>query len=150
MTAGPALQRVLAGEHAAIYVYGVIGGRLSFASHAALANRVSAAYTTHRARRDRLEAMIRAAGRTPVAAEVSYQLPNPCRTTAQLTAAARVVEDRCAAGYADLVAATTGGQRAWAVGALTDAAVRELGVGGTPTAYPGAPDLRTNRPPAIG
>ena len=40
--------------------------------------------------------------------------------------------------YAWLVANTVGGQRRWAIDALTDAAVRELSYRGSPEIFPGA------------
>jgi hypothetical protein len=136
-----ALQQALAGEHAAVYVYGVLGGRVSASSHAELATRLSSAYVVHRGRRDQLTAMVRAAGGDPVAAEVSYQLPNPSRTAAQLTAAALVVERRCAEVYAAMVGNTAQANRQWAIDALADAAVRQLTFGGTPDAFPGVSEL---------
>jgi hypothetical protein len=136
-----ALQEALAGEHAAVYVYGVLGGRVSSSAAPVLSSRLTSAYTTHRGRRDQLTAMVRAAGGEPVAAELSYRLPNPSRTTSQLRAGALVTERRCAAVYAGTVGSTSRGARAWALGALADTAVRELSFGGAPTAFPGAPEL---------
>jgi hypothetical protein len=52
-----------------------------------------------------------------------------------------VVEQRCAAVYADMVGSTSRGDRRWAVAALADTAVRVLEVGGTADAYPGLPEL---------
>jgi hypothetical protein len=136
-----ALQQALAGEHAAVYVYGVLGGRVSSSAAPVLAGRLSSAYTVHRGRRDQLTAMVRSAGGEPVAAEVSYRLPNASRTEAQLAAGALLIEQRCAAVYAVTVGSTSRDARAWAVGALTDAAVRELSFGGSPAPFPGAPEL---------
>jgi hypothetical protein len=136
-----AMQATLAGEHAAVYVYGVLGGRVSSSEQPTLADRLTTAYTTHRARRDQLTARVRHAGGDPVAAELSYRLPDPARTAAQLSAAAREIERRCAAVYAVAVGSTSRADRAWALGALTDAAVRELSFGGSPTEFPGAPEL---------
>jgi hypothetical protein len=141
MTPLEALQEALAGEHAAVYVYGVLGGRVSSSATPVLAGRLTSAYTVHRGRRDQLTAMVRAAGGEPVAAEVSYRLPNPSRTAAQLAAGALVTERRCAALYAATVGSTARSARAWALGALTDAAVRELSFGGSPAPFPGAPEL---------
>ena len=81
MTPLEALQQTLAGEHAAVYVYGALGGRVSASAQPDAGRRGSrAAYTTHRGRRDQLTAMVRAAEGDPVAADVSYELPNPSRT----------------------------------------------------------------------
>ena len=141
MTPRDALQQTLAGEHAAVYVYGVLGGRVSASDQAALATRLSSAYTVHRGRRDQLVAMVLAAGGEPVAAEVSYQLPNPSRTAPQLTAAALVVERRCAEVYAAMVGSTARANRQLAIDALADAAVRQLTFGGTPEPFPGVAEL---------
>jgi hypothetical protein len=141
MTPVQALQETLAGEHAAVYVFGVLGARLSASAQPDLLGRVVAAYGVHRQRRDRLTAMVRTMGADPVAAEVSYVLPNEARTAAQLDAAALVTERRCASVYAQAVGSTSRAERRWAVEALTDAAVRQLGFGGRPDAFPGVPEL---------
>jgi hypothetical protein len=136
-----ALQTTLAGEHAAVYVYGVLGGRVSVSADPGLAALVASAYTTHRGRRDQLIAMVRAAGAEPVAAEVAYELPNPARTSGQLRTAAEDTERRCAAVYADMVGSTSRAQRQWAIDALSDSAVRALGFGAAPEPFPGVPEL---------
>jgi uncharacterized protein (UPF0261 family) len=131
----------LAGEHAAVYVYGVLGGRVAASDHPELSGRLVAAYTTHRGRRDQLTAVVRAAGAEPVAADVSYVLPNAAVRADQLAAAARVVERRCAEVYAQAVGSTSRSDRRWALAALTDAAVRELGFGAGAEAFPGVTEL---------
>ena len=141
MTPVEALQAALAGEHAAVYVYGVIGGRVSLSAQPDLWADVRSAYTIHRGRRDQLIAMVRATDTEPVTAEVSYQLPVPARSPAQLKAAALELEQRCSAVYADLVASTSGANRQWAIDALDDAAVRQLGFGGEPEVFPGISEL---------
>ena len=141
MTPLEALQRALAGEHAAVYVYGVLAGRVSMSRQPTLATALGTAYAAHRQRRDELTAMVSAAGGEPVAAEVSYRLPNASRTASQLTSAALVIERRCAAVYADTVGSTSRAERRWAVEALTDAAVRQLSFGGAPESFPGVPEL---------
>lgn len=141
MTPREALQRALAGEHAAVYLYGVVGGRVSVSTHAELWQRVRDAYNLHRGRRDQLVSMVRTAGAEPVAAEVSYELPNPAMTPAQLERVALEVEQRCAAVYADTVGNTSGANRQWALDALEDAAVRLLGFSGEPEPFPGLGEL---------
>jgi hypothetical protein len=141
MTPRAALQQTLAGEHAAVYVYGVLGGRVSASAQEQLATALTSAYVAHRGRRDQLHAMVRAAGGKPVAAEVSYELPNPSRTVPQLRAAALVTEQRCAEVYAAMVGSTAQANRQWAIDALADAAVRELTFGGVPQPFPGVPEL---------
>lgn len=141
MTPQEALRFALAGEHAAVYLYGVIGGRVSVSAQPVLWQRVRDAYNLHRGRRDQLVAMVRAAGADPVAAEVSYELPNAAMTPEELEAAALEVEERCAAVYADMVGSTAFANRQWALDALEDAAVRLLGFGGEPEPFPGIGEL---------
>jgi hypothetical protein len=141
MTPQEALQSALAGEHAAVYLYGVVGGRVSVSTQAELWQQVRDAYNLHRGRRDQLVAMVRAAGADPVAAEVSYELPNGAMTAQELADAALDIETRAAAIYADMVGSTSGANRQWALDALEDAAVRLLGFGGEPEAFPGIGEL---------
>ena len=135
------LQATLAGEHAAVYVYGVLGARVSASAQPGLAARLSSAYSAHRGRRDQLTAMVRATGASPVAARLGYQLPTTGRSPGRLAAAALVTERRCAAGYAAAVATTSRSDRRWAIDALTDSAVRQLSFGGGPGPFPGAEEL---------
>jgi hypothetical protein len=141
MTPQEAVQKTLAAEHAAVYLYGVIGARVSASGQPELWRRVREAYTQHRGRRDQLVAMLRAVDADPVAAEVSYDLPKPARTPRQLERAALHVEERCAAVYADMVGNTAHANRQWALDALEDAAVRLLGFGGTMEPFPGIGEL---------
>jgi hypothetical protein len=135
-----ALQDTLAGEHAAVWVYGVLGGQASRSRNPRLYDEVDRAYRTHRGRRDQLVRMVTDLGGNPVASEVGYALPNGAGTPAQVEAAALVTERRCASTYAALVARTTT-RRRWAIEALTDAAVRQLRLRGSPETLPGAGDL---------
>lgn len=124
-----ALQSALAAEHAAVHAYGVVGGVLGLSSADA-----SAAYAVHRGRRDQLITMI---GRRAVAAEPAYELPFEVGGPAKARRLAAQVEQRCADVYADVVANTTGANRLYAARALTDCAVRALGWGAEPEAFPG-------------
>lgn len=141
MTPTEALQGALAAEHAAIYVLGAVGARVSAGAEAPLWQAVRDGYTVHRGRRDQLRAMLRAAGAEPVAAEVAYELPNAAATPAELRAAALLVESRCAAVYADTVGSTSRASRQWALDALEDAAVRMVRLGAAPVPFPGAAEL---------
>ena len=141
MTPVDALQVTLAGEHAAVHVLALVGARVSVGAEPGLAEQVRTAYAVHRGRRDQLIAMVREAGSSPVAAEVSYEPATPAVTPAQVRLAAQVVEARCAAVYADLVAGTAGANRQWALDALEDAAVRALGFGARPEPFPGLGEL---------
>ena len=132
-----ALQQTLAAEHAAVHVLALVGGRVPISSQPELAERVRAAYTLHRGRRDQVVAMVRQAEAEPVPAEVSYEPATPARTPAQLRRAALAVEQRCTAVYASMVGGTAGANRQWALDALEDSAVRALGLGGRAEPFPG-------------
>lgn len=141
MTPLEALQATLAGEHAAVYVYGVLGGRTSASAEPSLASALRAAYDVHRARRDQVTAMIRVRGEEPVVSEVSYVLPNAADTAARCRRAAAEIEQRCTEVYAAAVGSTSRANRQWAIDALADAAVRQLTFGVAATAFPGVPEL---------
>jgi hypothetical protein len=130
-----AAQLVLAGEHAAVYAYGVMGGR-SPALAAGLATRN---FVVHRARRDALTTSIRAGGADPVAAEPGYALPVDVAAAAPARQLGQQVEDRCSVLYAALVAAAPASTqpRQQAVTALSDAGLRLLDWGGQAAALPG-------------
>lgn len=141
MTPLEALQATLAGEHAAVYVYGVLGGRVSASAEPALSAALRSAHDVHRVRRDQVTAMVRASGEEPGAAAVSYELPNRADSARRCRAAAAVIEKRCAGVYAAMVGSTARANRQWAIDALADAAVRGLTFGVEPSAWPGAPEL---------
>lgn len=138
MTDTDALQTTLAAEHAAVYLYGVLGGRTSRSRTPQLFDAVSAAYAAHRARRDHLVRELTDAGVDPVAAEAAYEVPRPLETPAQVERAGLDLERSCAATYAYLVASTVDDRRRWAIAALNETAVRELAFRGTPEMFPGA------------
>jgi hypothetical protein len=133
-----ALQVALAGEHAALYVYGVLGAQTSVSATPQLFADVSEAYETHRTRRDHLTGLVLEEGGTPVASEPAYEIPGGLGTPSAVSAAALRLERRSASTYAWLVANTVGDQRRWAIDALRDAAVRELSFRGSPEIFPGA------------
>ena len=132
-----AIQETLAGEHAALWLYGVCGGRASESAEPALYAALRSGYDVHRAQRDQLVRTVRDLAAEPVPAAVAYAVPAPLSSPADLRRAAAEVEDRCAATYASLVARSVGDQRRWAVSALTAAALRSLTLGRTPEDLPG-------------
>ena len=134
-----ALQRTLAAEHAAVYIFGVLGGRAAVLGLSPLRPALETASATHLTRRDQVRVLVRRAGGDPVAAEPAYDLPRALTTPAQITAEALRVERACVATYAALVAATTGSDRAWAVVTLSAGALSELSFGGPPLPLPGLP-----------
>ena len=138
MTETDVLQEVLADEHAAVYVLGVLGARTSQSGAPDLYATLRAAYDAHRGRRDQLTGLVAAAGATPEAAATAYDLPTGLETPEGVTLAGLELERACEDVYAAAVASTTGEDRALMIGALNDAAVRALGLRGTPEMFPGA------------
>lgn len=138
-----ALQETLAAEHAAVHVYAALGGRASGLADPTVAQRLEAAYEAHRARRDQLRSTIADLDKQPVAAAAGYRVDVRSSDPEELLRVARLTEDRCAGFYAQLVASSVGAQRRWAITALTDAAVRLMTLGGSPTPYPGADELES-------
>ncbi|WP_235737647.1 ferritin-like domain-containing protein [Nocardioides alcanivorans] len=131
------LNEVLTGEHAAVWLLATLGGRLSAAANPDLNTAVRGAHGMHRARRDQLVQRLLDLEATPAAAALAYELPNAASNAEQIRRAALQVETRCTALYSDLVSRTDGGDRSWAVRALLDSAVRQLGLGGSPSDLPG-------------
>lgn len=123
------LQEALSAEHAAVFAYGVIGGVLRDNNELAVA-----AHDAHRGRRDQLLSRL---GERAVPAEPAYSLPFRVDHPRQARRLARVVEQRCAAVYADVVSRTTGAERALAAEVLTECAVRALSWGADPEPFPG-------------
>ena len=136
-----ALQATLAGEHAALYLYGVFGGRTSRAASPTLYAVLRQGYDVHRWQRDRLVRSLRDLGAEPVAAAVAYALPTPLASEIDVQRQALDLERRCAATYAALVARSVGDLRRWAGVALTGTAVRQLGLGDEAQAFPGIDEL---------
>ncbi|MFN8194864.1 MAG: ferritin-like domain-containing protein [Nocardioidaceae bacterium] len=134
------LQQTLATEHAVVYAYGVVGGRTSQSADAELFAALSAAFDAHRARRDGLEAAIRSQDSDPVPAEAAYDVAAPLTRT-EVVAAASGLERAAAEQYAAVVSAAATGDRAWAVGLLSDAALRAGRFGLVAEPFFGAPDL---------
>ena len=128
-----ALQAALAAEHAAVYGYGVVGGRIREGRR----TEARSAYDAHRARRDALTREIRDLGATPVAAAPAYALPFAVPDAGAAVRLAAELEDRVAGVYSDLVRATGGEQRRSAAEALREAAVRAVRWNGGSVAFPG-------------
>jgi hypothetical protein len=128
-----AVQAALAAEHAAVYGYGVVGGRVREGRR----QEAKTAYDAHRARRDALVREVRDLGGTPVAASAGYALPFPVPDSAAAVELAAELEDRVAGVYSDLVRAATGGLRGTAAEALREAAVRAVRWRGGSVPFPG-------------
>ena len=136
MTELAALEAALAAEQAIVYGYGVIGARTREATRAHATNALAA----HVLVRDRVTALIRAAGATPAAAEPAYQLPFDVTSTASARQLGAHLEQGAAGAAWDLVAASPAGSatRANAIIWLSQAAQRAAYWGGR-QALPGQP-----------
>ncbi|WP_405950942.1 ferritin-like domain-containing protein [Streptomyces prunicolor] len=128
-----ALQAALAAEHAAVYGYGVVGGRIREGRR----TEAKAAYDAHRARRDALVREVRDLGGRPVAASAAYALPFAVPDSAAAVRLAAELEDRVAGVYSDMVRASTEGVRGTATEALREAAVRAVRWRGGSVPFPG-------------
>ncbi len=131
-----ALAAVLAAEQAALYAYGVVGGRVA-RSRRRLAQD---ALTRHAARRDLVAGRLSAAGRTPSPASPGYALPFPVDSERSARALAARVEEAVAAATADLVAAARGSARLEAGRWLAEAATTAWRWGAATTSFPGLPE----------
>ncbi|MFD4577956.1 ferritin-like domain-containing protein [Streptomyces sp. NPDC058417] len=128
-----ALQAALSAEHAAVYGYGVVGGRVREGRR----TEARAAYDAHRARRDALAREVRGRGAEPIAASAGYALPFAVPDSAAAVRLAAELEDRVAGVYSDLVRATAGARRREAATALREAAVRAARWRNGSVAFPG-------------
>lgn len=137
LTPVQALQKALAGEHAAVYLYGILGAHASKSRQPSLFAELESTYAGHRAARDDLTVLISAHDVEPVAAAVSYELPGTVGSSEQITATALTIERRMTLLYGELVGHTAGRQRSWAIGQLDRSALRELRFGARPSRFPG-------------
>ncbi|KAA0922277.1 ferritin-like domain-containing protein [Streptomyces apricus] len=128
-----AVQAALAAEHAAVYGYGVVGGRIDEARR----TEARAAYDAHRARRDDLARSVRDLGGEPEPAAAAYALPFRMTDSGSAVRLAAELEDRVAGVYSDLVRAAEGERRRAAAEALREAAVRAVRWRGGSVAFPG-------------
>ncbi|MDJ1132621.1 ferritin-like domain-containing protein [Streptomyces iconiensis] len=144
MTELAAAQAALRAEHAAVYGYGVVGGRITEERK----NEARAAYDAHRARRDALRRTVRGLDGKPAPAAAAYALPFAVPDSAAAVRLAAELEDRVAGVYADLVRASEGARRREAAGALREAAIRSARWKGSGVAFPGLTELGSADAPA--
>lgn len=139
-----ALQSALEAEHATIYGYGVVGGRVAESRR----DDVRAAYDGHRARRDALRRDVKGLGGTPRPASAAYALPFAVPDGDAAVRLAAELEERLATVYAALVRAGEGARRREAAGALREAAVRAVRWRGSGVAFPGLGEREGSKRPA--
>jgi Domain of unknown function (DUF4439) len=116
-----ALQTALAAEHAVIWGYAVIGGRIG----PVLRPEVADADAEHRGRRDATALAVRKLGGDPAPTHASYALPYQVTDRSSALRLAVHLEEGSAAAWRFVVAsATEVSTKRVALAALTDAAVR--------------------------
>ena len=139
-----ALNRLLAGQHAAVYAYPLIIAR-------AAKNRSDLAWNlwqAHRADRDLLTDRLAGEGAQPVPTEPAYNLGRGPFTTARTVTLAVTIERGLAALAADVIAAATGADRALGADQLVLAARRTASWTGQPLALPGQLATPATPPPS--
>lgn len=124
----------LAGADAAVYAYGLCGAHLTGADRTAALD----AMAVHRDRRDRLRALVTAAGGTPSPAAAAYDPPFAVTDAAGARRLAGLVEDRCAGSMAAAAAQLSGDDRAWAAAAAAQSAVLHVRWTGTAPVWSGS------------
>lgn len=140
-SAARSLGAALAGEHAAVYAYGVLGVHLADAQ----AEQARAAESIHRDRRDALLVQLAGLGTAGPPAAAGYRLPFAVTDGASAIKLAVQVEDRTAALWRATLADLDGAQRRTALDALVDSALRGTrwrqagGITPLATPFPGRP-----------
>ncbi|WP_370019685.1 ferritin-like domain-containing protein [Planotetraspora sp. GP83] len=132
-----ALAKALAAEHAAVYAYGVVGGKTT----GRLRARASIGFDAHRARRDQLRTLIAQRGGTPSEPGPTYQLPFEITTASDAVRLAVLVEERLTTAYLELAADPDASLRRLAALAAQECATRAYGWRPAITAFPGMPGL---------
>ena len=138
-----ALQGALAAEHAAIWVYALVG---AFVPNA-LNTRLNEAATAHQARRDATERILIDAGTSPVPPEPGYLTPEPVTDAASALQLVITAETDAASAWRSVVERSPADEdlRGTALEALSEAAVRatrwRATAGATPLTvpFPGTP-----------
>ena len=134
MSEAEALQAALAGEHACVFGYGVVGAAVDADREPAARD----AYDGHRLRRDEITDLLRRRGEEPVAALAGSALPFPVTGPAEAGELAALLEARLAVALAGLVReAGSAALRERSARWLAETAVRGAGWSGSVTGLPG-------------
>lgn len=142
-TDSDALADALRAEQAAIYAYGTV----SAYSRPGRKDRIAGHIAAHRARREAVIGVLTDAGRPAPAAAAGYTLPFPVDDPESAARLAVTAEQDCTVAWRSVLErARTDGTRAFAVPALSDAAVRAgkwrvaLDAAPPTVPFPGTPD----------
>ncbi|HET8614388.1 MAG TPA: DUF4439 domain-containing protein [Actinomycetales bacterium] len=131
-----ALAAVLQAERAAVYGYGVVGGKVGRAQRQQASSRLD----WHALNRDAVAAQLSLAGSTPPPGPAAYALPFEVDDEASARSLAVHLEVGVAACYADLVGAAPAARRIDAAQALSACAVAAQRWGAVVGAFPGLPE----------
>ena len=144
MTVVEALQRALAAEHQAVYLYEYAGGRAASYAGKGLAKRLYGAWSDHQELRTWLETTVSGLGAHPVAAELVYPTPN-VTTVQKAKSVAKRAERDCLIAWLEVVAAADPGSeiRSHALTCYSQAGLRGVSFGARPQALPGLGPDRT-------
>ena len=126
---------VVTGEDAAIYAYSVAGAQVPTGSR----QRAVAGLTAHQSNRSRAAALITELGGTPPPGSAGYVLPADIATAKVARATMAGVDNALVAIYADAAAAADADVRRWAARTAAEYAVRAIGWGADPQAFPAGP-----------
>ena len=131
-----ALQTTLAGEHAAVYAFAAVGGRLEVDGSDAEAKAARQSFDVHRSRRDSLTTRVRGLDAVPVASAGAYDV-GPMATVDDARQVAGEVELGLTGPYAELVSALTPDQRDAPARWLVESTVRAQAWGAQVPDFPG-------------
>ncbi len=135
MTPVEAWTAVVTGEDAAIYAYSIAGAQVPTGPR----QRAVAGLTAHRSNRSRAAALITELGGTPPPGAAGYVLPADIATAKVARATMAAVDNALVAIYADAAAAAEADVRRWAARTAAEYAVRAIGWGADPQAFPVGP-----------
>ncbi|MCE0538898.1 ferritin-like domain-containing protein [Kineosporia rhizophila] len=131
---GEALNRLLAGEHAAFYAYPLVIAHIDKARQKV----AGSVWAAHRQQRDELERLLMTAGQDPVESGAAYEVAAPAGA-AKAAALAATIERRLAGLATDVIAAAETPQTgATAAGFLVVSTRRQAAWSNRPVAAPGA------------
>jgi hypothetical protein len=139
-----ALRDALAAENAAVFGYGVAGGRLTGAQWTA----AQRGWAAHEAARDTLTSMLLARHVQPEPTSAVYGLPFPVPDARAAADLAAYLEDRVAQAYLALVGVGDAALRAVGASGLRNAALRAAAWRGSTLAFPGLEVAPTPKPAA--
>ena len=142
MSVQPALAALVAGQDAAIYAYSVAGAHVAGKGR----RKALVGLDAHRMNRERAASLIVADAGTPPGSATAYTLPGPVDSPASARALMALVDNRLVGLYADAAASVNGPDRRWAAQTAAECAMRAVGWGAAPQAFPTGPAVSSAGP----